>query len=649
MDEYLSDKEQVERLRQWWRENGWFLIGGAALGLLALYGYNQFFAYGIVSPRKPPRRTRDQARKPTAALPRLPPRGSPRCAASSRTTPIPIRPRCSWRAPRSSPRPMPPPRSCVSRWSRATTPSWRWSRVFGSRACSLIASQHQEALALLDVPEPGQFAGRIAEIRGDIHVALGETDAARTDYLEAMVAPGAELLDRGFLQMKLADLPGPAPTPAAAPEAPAADQARLGAGRRPDPAEAPQTAPASPRCSRERARERMAAAHRGTGAARGHAERRALGARIRASRRPSSPRFEATLDIDQACGAARSAGSRNACGLGCARRPTARAFSPAPTTARSRRSMPRAATRFGRSRPGLALTAGPGFGDGTLIFGTADGSCWPSMPRRARSAGAKRSAARCSRRRPSAQVSSPCELSMAACAASRPSNGSTLWTVEQSLPSLTLRGNTAPRVAGTLVVSGFNNGRVGAYEIADGDPAWEVAIATDGRSERASVDVCGLSIVGNDVYVVGYHGRAVGIDLETGVVLWQQDLSSYAGLGADINNVYVTSDFDAVVALERDSRHATMAPGSLAAAGSHGADALRQHARRRRLRRLSALAFARQRRVLGARARGRPANHRPAARRRAERLRAGETAPSPPIPCASTKKRNAPPCCRPSR
>ena len=45
MDDYLSDKEQVERLRQWWRENGWFLIGGVALGGLAIFGYNQYFAY----------------------------------------------------------------------------------------------------------------------------------------------------------------------------------------------------------------------------------------------------------------------------------------------------------------------------------------------------------------------------------------------------------------------------------------------------------------------------------------------------------------------------------------------------------------------------------------------------------------------------
>jgi outer membrane protein assembly factor BamB len=134
-------------------------------------------------------------------------------------------------------------------------------------------------------------------------------------------------------------------------------------------------------------------------------------------------------------------------------------------------------------------------------------------------------------------------------------NGSTQWTVEQNLPALTLRGNTAPRVAGTLVVSGFNNGRVGAYDLRSGDAAWEVAVANPtGRTDlERLVDVsAGLQVVGNDVYVVGYHGRALGIDLATGVVLWQQDVSSYAGLGADFNNIYVTNDFDAIVALARE-------------------------------------------------------------------------------------------------
>jgi outer membrane protein assembly factor BamB len=204
----------------------------------------------------------------------------------------------------------------------------------------------------------------------------------------------------------------------------------------------------------------------------------------------------------------------------------------------------------------LPLTAGPGFGEGLLAFGTADGDLLAidaatGQERWRQAIGAEILAA--------PAVGSGVVVVRTVDGRLRgfsTANGSTVWTIEQNLPALTLRGNTAPRVSGPLVVSGFNNGRVGAYEVATGDPVWEVAIANPtGRSElERLVDVSGgLSIVGNDVYVVGYHGRAVGIDLETGVVLWQQDLSSYAGLGADINNVYVTSDFDAVVALEREA------------------------------------------------------------------------------------------------
>jgi len=133
-------------------------------------------------------------------------------------------------------------------------------------------------------------------------------------------------------------------------------------------------------------------------------------------------------------------------------------------------------------------------------------------------------------------------------------DGSTVWTVEQNLPSLTLRGNTTPRLAGNVVVAGFNNGRVGAYEIANGDAAWEVAVANPtGRSELDRlVDVSSsIQVVATEAYVVGYHGRVVGIDISTGVVLWQQDMSSYAGLSADFTTVYVTTDVDSVIALDR--------------------------------------------------------------------------------------------------
>ena len=204
----------------------------------------------------------------------------------------------------------------------------------------------------------------------------------------------------------------------------------------------------------------------------------------------------------------------------------------------------------------LPLTAGPGFGDGLLVFGTANGDLLAidaatGQERWRQAIGSEVLAA--------PAIGSGVVVVRTVDGRLRgfsAANGTMNWSAEQNLPTLTLRGNTAPRVSGPLVVSGFNNGRVAAYELANGDAAWEVAIANPtGRSElERLVDVSsGLQIVGNDVYVVGYHGRAAGIDLETGVVLWSQEMSSYAGLGADINNVYVTSDFDAVVAFERQS------------------------------------------------------------------------------------------------
>jgi outer membrane protein assembly factor BamB len=203
----------------------------------------------------------------------------------------------------------------------------------------------------------------------------------------------------------------------------------------------------------------------------------------------------------------------------------------------------------------LPLASGPGYGDGVLAFGTSDGD----LVALDANTGAQRWVQPVGSEVLAAPAIGPGGVIALRTVDGRlrgfgVADGATLWTVEQNLPALTLRGNTAPRVAGTVVVSGFNNGRVGAYELANGEQLWEVAIANPtGRTElERLVDVgSGLQIVGNEAYVTGYHGRAVGIDVMTGVVLWQQELSSYSGLGADFANVYVTSDVDSVIALDK--------------------------------------------------------------------------------------------------
>ena len=42
VDENLTDEQQAEIVRQWLRDNGTFILGGIGLGLLALFGWNQW-------------------------------------------------------------------------------------------------------------------------------------------------------------------------------------------------------------------------------------------------------------------------------------------------------------------------------------------------------------------------------------------------------------------------------------------------------------------------------------------------------------------------------------------------------------------------------------------------------------------------------
>jgi predicted negative regulator of RcsB-dependent stress response len=79
----------------------------------------------------------------------------------------------------------------------------------------LYQDKPQEVLDLLAEQSNPGFAGLYAEARGDAHAALGDIEAARAAYEEAL-ADTTQSVNRGFVQMKLLDLPDamPAPLPA---------------------------------------------------------------------------------------------------------------------------------------------------------------------------------------------------------------------------------------------------------------------------------------------------------------------------------------------------------------------------------------------------------------------------------------------------
>jgi len=134
--------------------------------------------------------------------------------------------------------------------------------------------------------------------------------------------------------------------------------------------------------------------------------------------------------------------------------------------------------------------------------------------------------------------------------------GKDLWQVEQQVPRLSLRGTAVPVIAKELAISGFDNGKVMAVSLANGDTVWDTALASPhGRTELDRlVDIdSAVRVVGDDVFATGFQGRTAMLALDSGQIWWAHDMSSYRGLCADADNLFVTESDGEVIALrERD-------------------------------------------------------------------------------------------------
>ena len=133
-------------------------------------------------------------------------------------------------------------------------------------------------------------------------------------------------------------------------------------------------------------------------------------------------------------------------------------------------------------------------------------------------------------------------------------SGKELWSVEQQVPRLSLRGTATPIIAKDVAISGFDNGKVMAVSLNSGDTVWDTALASPhGRTELDRlVDIdSAVRTVGDNVFATGFQGRTAMLALDSGQIWWAHDMSSYRGLAVDADNLYVTQSDGIVVALRQ--------------------------------------------------------------------------------------------------
>ena len=135
-----------------------------------------------------------------------------------------------------------------------------------------------------------------------------------------------------------------------------------------------------------------------------------------------------------------------------------------------------------------------------------------------------------------------------------PKDGQELWSQEQQVPRLSLRGTASPVMTGDLVLSGFDNGKVAAVNANDGSVQWEATIApAHGKTELERMDDVDstVRVSGSDVYAIGFQGRISMLALDTGQTWWSHDASSFRAIGLDDSSLYISTSDGEVAALRR--------------------------------------------------------------------------------------------------
>ncbi|HEX4647194.1 MAG TPA: tetratricopeptide repeat protein [Steroidobacteraceae bacterium] len=222
MTEYLSEKEQWEEIRTWVRENGLWVVAGVALAAAGLQGWRWWQAHlderGVKASAAYTRMI-DALEKGdrTQAFVRLGEleRDYPSSPYADQAKLLAARLYVESNELDKAAHELETVMNSSRDHELALVARMRLARV------EIAQTKPDAALATLNAAEPGAFAARYHEVRGDAWYAKGDRPAALKEYRSAAGSP--DLGDAALLDLKIADLAAevppasaPAPAPAAA-------------------------------------------------------------------------------------------------------------------------------------------------------------------------------------------------------------------------------------------------------------------------------------------------------------------------------------------------------------------------------------------------------------------------------------------------
>ena len=199
--------EQSELVQKWLRENGVSIIVGIAIGLVGIFGWQQWRNHqarneGHASQLYRQVQVAQQSGKPDMAR-----QLTDTLMKDYTKSPFTLF-AVSDRAKQQLQENQPAKAQASLEWaeSHANDPVLKSLTKLRVAQVELARNDGKAALATLDGLADGNFKGMAQELRGDVLVKLGRSDDARKAYQTALMSLSEEAPQRGALQMKIDDL-----------------------------------------------------------------------------------------------------------------------------------------------------------------------------------------------------------------------------------------------------------------------------------------------------------------------------------------------------------------------------------------------------------------------------------------------------------
>ena len=209
MNDLLSEKEQIEIIRNWWKENGTYVIAGIVLGVGGIFGFNQWRSTQVETQLEASvlfenlvEEVEENRMEPAESI-------ATEIYAGFGETIYSDQARLAMaRLYMDQGRDQDAADTLAAMLDNAANEEMQLVARLRLAKILLYQGKPDEVLTLLDAYTETGFAARYNEALGDAHFALGQYELAEQAYTAALEDPNAaSTIDQNLLQMKINDLP----------------------------------------------------------------------------------------------------------------------------------------------------------------------------------------------------------------------------------------------------------------------------------------------------------------------------------------------------------------------------------------------------------------------------------------------------------